>query len=167
MAHRRFTLRRACLLISLAISTAAFATASPERTQIGHNINVGPDEEVGELTCIGCSIYIRGQVAGEATAVGGSVYIEGNAQVAGDVTVVAGDVRLDKDVKVAGEVTLVGGEFHRDPQASISGNVTTVGGRGWIVPILLVPFVILGLIIAFIVWLVQRIRRPSLPPVPA
>jgi hypothetical protein len=166
MTHR-FPLLGAWVLISLAVSTAAFAADNPERTQIGHTINVGPNEEVGEVTCVGCSIYIRGQVAGDATAVGGNIYLEDHAQVAGDVTVVAGDVRLDKDVKVAGEVTLVGGEFRRDPQANISGDVTTVGGRGWIIPILLAPFAILGLIIAFVVWLVQRIRKPALPAVPA
>ena len=70
-------------------------------------------------------------------------------------------------MKVAGDVTVVGGGLRRDPQASISGDVTSVGGRGWVIPILLAPFVFLGLLIAFVVWLVQRIRRPSIPPVPA
>jgi hypothetical protein len=167
MVHCRFPLLSAWVLVSLAVSTAAFAMDRPERTQVGHNINVGPNEEVSDVTCVGCSIYIRGQVAGDATAVAGNIYIEDHAQVAGDVTAVAGDIRLDKDVKVAGDVTLVGGEFRREPQASISGDVTTVGGRGWIIPILLAPFIILGLMIALVIWLVQRIRRPPLPTVPA
>ena len=40
MTHR-FPLLGAWVLISLAVSTAAFAADNPERTQIGHNINVG------------------------------------------------------------------------------------------------------------------------------
>jgi hypothetical protein len=157
----------AVIVCGLTLSGSAFATPKPERTQFGHNISVGPNEEVGDVTCIGCSIRIRGQVSGDATSVGGSIFVEDQAQVAGDVTAVAGDARLDKDVKVAGDVTVVGGELHRDSQASISGDVTNMGGRGWIVVILLTPFLILGLLITLVVWLIRRARRPSIPPVPA
>jgi hypothetical protein len=169
MARRRChnRLLSALIVCCLTLSAAAFATAKPERTQIGHNISVGANEEVGEVTCVGCSIRIRGRVSGDATTVGGTIFIEDQGQVAGDVTAVAGDARLDKEVKVAGDVTVVGGELRHDPQASISGDVTTVGGRGWIIPILLTPFVILGLLIAFIVWFIRRLIGPSAPPVPA
>ena len=161
----RYRLRGAAVACFLILSTAAFAKANPDRTQFGHNISIGPNEEVSDVTCIGCSIRIRGQVSGDATTVGGSIFIEDQGQVAGDVTAVAGNARLDKEVKVAGDVTVVGGELRRDPQASISGDVTNVGGRGWIIPILLVPFVFLGLLIAFVVWIIQRISRPAAVPV--
>ena len=149
------------------LPTAAFAASNPDRTSWGHTLSIGPNEEAGDMTCLGCSIYIRGQVSGDATTVGGSIFIEDQGQVAGDVTAVAGDVRLDKEVKVAGDVTVVGGGLRRDPQAERLGDVTSVGGRGWVIPILLAPFVFLGLLIAFVVWLIQRSRRPSIPPVPA
>lgn len=152
---------------SLTLATAAFAAAKPERTQIGRNMTVDPNEEVGDVTCIGCSIRIRGQVAGDATTVGGNIFIEDQAQVAGDVTAVAGDIRIDKEVKVAGDLTVVGGYLRRDPQAVISGDVTTMGGRFWIIPILLSPFLILGLLIALVVWLIRRARRPSSPAMAA
>jgi hypothetical protein len=162
--YRLLSAAIACLLT---LSTVAFATAKADRTQIGHDISIGPTEQAADVTCIGCSIRIRGQISGDATAVGGSIFVEDQGQVAGDVTAVAGDARLDKEVKVGGEVTVVGGELRQDPHASISGDVTNVGGRGWIIPILLAPFAILGLLIAFVVWLVQRTRKPAIPPVPA
>ena len=149
------------LLVSL--SSAAFAKDNPSYTQFGHNITIGPNEKVGELTCFGCSIRVRGQVAGDVTTFGGSILLEDQAQVAGDITAFAGDVRLERGVKVAGEATVFAGQIHRDPQATISGDVTTMGGHGWLVPILLFPFVMLGLFIAFVIWIIQRVRRSSLP----
>jgi len=157
----------ALVLVCLVLSTPAFAKDKPSYTQVGHNITIGPNDQVGELTCFGCSIRVRGQVAGDVTAFGGSIVLEDQGQVAGDVTVFGGNVRLDRAVKVAGEVTVFGGEIRRDPTATISGDVTTMGGHGMLVPILLAPFVILGLLIALVIWLVQRTRRPSAPAMPA
>src|ERR1700683_4301031 len=163
MARRicRYRLLSAAIACLLAFSTGAFAKAKADRTQFGHDISIGPSEEVGDVTCIGCSIRTRGQIFGDATTVGGSIFIEGQGQVAGDVTAVAGDARLGNEVKVAG------GELRQDPHASVSGDVTNVGGRGWILPILVAPFAILGLLVALVVWLIQRARRPAIPPVPA
>jgi hypothetical protein len=155
-----------CALATAAFSMLAFTAAtgaqrSPDYTQIGHDINVSPGQEVGEVTCISCSIRIRGQVSGEATTVGGSIFIEDQAQVAGEVTAIAGDVRLDREVKVSGDVTVVGGEIRRAPEAQIAGDVTSVGGRAWIPLILIVPFLFLGLLIALVVWVIRRFRRPA------
>ena len=67
---------------------------------------------------------------------------------------------------MAGDLTTIGGTLRRDPQASVAGDVTTVGGGGgWIFLIFLLPFLFLGGIIALIIWLIQRSRRPA--PVPA
>src|SRR5580658_484674 len=162
MAGRLYPLL-ACLLVCLALSTSAFGSSNPDRTSWGHNISVGPNEEVGDLTCFGCSIRVRGQVAGDVTAFFGDIVIEDQAQVAGDVTAFGTTVRLDQGVKVAGDVTVLGGEIRRSPEASVRGDVTTMGGRGWIIPILLTPFVLLGLLIAFVVWLVRRRRQPLAP----
>jgi predicted acyltransferase (DUF342 family) len=153
----------AVALLCLALSSSAFAKDNPEYTQFGHNISIGPNEKVSELTCFGCSIHVRGQVTGDVTAFLGSIVIDDKAQVAGDVTAFGGNVRLGQGVQVAGDATVFGGEIRRDPQATISGDVTAMGGRGWLVPILLAPFVILGLMIAFVIWLVRRRRRPYAP----
>jgi hypothetical protein len=145
----------------LCLAGSAFAKENPSYTQVGHNISIGPNEKVGDLTCFGCSIRVRGEVAGDVTTFGGSIVIEDQAQVAGDLTAFGGDVRLDPEIKVAGDATVFGGQVRRDPKATISGDVTSMGGHAWLVPILLTPFVFLGLLIAFVIWLVQRVRRPS------
>jgi hypothetical protein len=79
------------------------------------------------------------------------------------VSIFGGDVRLDRGVRIAGDVSVFGGQIHRDPQATVSGDVTSFGGHGWLLPILLAPIVLLGLLVALIVWIVQRTRRPSVP----
>ena len=157
----------AVVLFCLTLSSASFAKNNPSYTQFGHSINIAPNQQVGELTCFACSIRVRGQVAGDVTAFGGSVAIEDQAEVSGDVTTFGGDLRLDHGVKVAGDATVFGGQIRRDAGASISGDVTSMGGRGWLVPIVLAPFVVLGLLVAFVIWLVQRMRRPSTPAMPA
>jgi hypothetical protein len=47
----------------------------------------------------------------------------------------------------------------------VAGDVTSMGGGGWVFLIFLLPFAFLGGIIALIIWLIQRSRRPV--PVPA
>jgi len=151
------------LLLWVAFSAAAFAKDNPSYTQVERNINVGPDDKVGDLTCFGCNIHIRGEVAGDVMTFGGSVSVEDQAQVAGDVSIFGGDARLDRGARVAGDVSVFGGRIHRDPLAAISGDVAAFGGHGWLLPILLTPIVLLGLLAALIVWIIQRARRPSLP----
>ncbi|MBI4461703.1 MAG: polymer-forming cytoskeletal protein, partial [Acidobacteria bacterium] len=53
------------------------ADAQRERVQVGRDIEVGPNETVGEAVCIGCSIRVQGIIRGEAVAVGGGIEIDG------------------------------------------------------------------------------------------
>jgi hypothetical protein len=164
--HRRrsYALSVPVLALScLALSVTAWAKDNPSYTQVGHTINVGPSDQVGDLTCFGCSIHVRGQVAGDVTAFGGSIILEDQAQVSGDATVFGGDLRLTKGVTVDGDATVFGGQLRRDPEAKVGGDVTSMGGRGWIVLIFLAPLVVLGLFVAFVIWLIQWLRRPSVP----
>jgi Polymer-forming cytoskeletal len=148
------------LLAVVVLVPAAFAKANSEYTQIGHDIRIAADQKTSDLTCINCSVYVRGQVAGGITTVHGNVVIEENGTVAGDVTAVLGDVRADRGTKIAGEVTAVGGAVHRHPEATIAGDVTALEGSIWFFLIVVAPILVLAGIIALIVWLVQR-RRPS------
>src|SRR4030088_1296817 len=86
-------------LFWVAFSTAAFAKDNPSYTQVGHNINVGSNDKVGDLTCFGCSIHVRGEVAGDVTAFGGSITLEDEAQVAGGATPVGGAARVERGVR--------------------------------------------------------------------
>ena len=161
----RFSPLRAFFVLAFAIFLAPYpswaAESNPDRVQFNHDIRIGPNDRVGDVTCIACSVHVRGQVSGDVTTVAGSVFLEQGASIAGDVTVVGGSVHAESGTQVAGELTAVGGTLVRDPQALVAGEVTTVGGGGWVFLILLIPFVVLGGIVALIIWLIQRSRRPA------
>lgn len=158
---RRLRFLSAGVIFLVALSSGAFADR--DRTQVGHTINIGPDEEVGDATCFGCSIRVRGHVSGDVTAFGGSVVVEDQGQVGVDATVFGGDIRIDKAAKIARDVTVFGGRIRRDPAATVGGDVTTMGGPGWIFLIFLAPLIFIGLFIALIVWIIRRLLRPSVP----
>jgi hypothetical protein len=160
----RLSLRlSACLLFVAALTATAFADGPHERTQTGHSISIGPGEEVSEATCFGCGIRVRGHVSGDVTAFGGSIIVEDEGQVGGDATTFGGSIRLDRGVSVHGDVTAFGGRIRRDPAATVGGDVNNLGGPGWIVLIVLLPFVFLALFVALIVWLIRRLLRPAAP----
>jgi hypothetical protein len=148
------------------LSAAAFADGSHDRTQFGHDITVGPGEEVSEVTCFGCSVRVRGRVAGDVTTFGGGVVLEDQGQVGGDLTSFGGNLRLEKEANIGGDVTVFGGRIHRDDSAKIGGDVSTFSGTFWLLLIFGLPFVILGAFIALIVWIVRMLTRPE-APVPA
>ena len=163
---RFFSLPALCLVaIFLLPSTKLAAESDPDRVQFKHDIRIGPNDKVGDVTCIGCSVHVRGQVSGDVTSIAGSVFLEQGASIAGDVTVVGGNARAENGTQVAGDLTAIGGNLVRAPQAAVAGDVTTLGGGGWVFTIFLLPFVFLGGIFALIIWLVQRSRHPA--PVPA
>ena len=149
------------LLCILALSTCVLAKGKPELTQFGHDIRVEPGESVADLTCINCSIYVAGESAGEATAIHGNIILEAGGSIAGDVTAVWGDVRMQPGSQIAGDVTAVAGGVRRSTGSSIAGDVTSLEGTKWLLAIILPPIFITGLIVALIIWLVQRSRRPA------
>jgi len=151
------------LLLATALSTAAFAEGRHDRTQFGHDINIGPGEEVGDVACFGCSVRVRGNVATDVTVFGGSVIIEDQGQVQGDAVVFGGGIRLDRNGKVGGDITVFGGQVRRDPAASVGGDVTNFGGAGWMFLIFALPLVFFGLFVALVVWLIMRLLRPAAP----
>jgi hypothetical protein len=146
-------------VLTLAIP-AAFASNGSEITQFGHDIRIGEDQQADVVTCFSCSVYVRGQVGGEITTFGGNVVIEEDGQVGGEVTTFLGDVRMDEGTQIGGEVTVFGGRVRRPPSAKIGGDVTVFQNKAWVYVVLLGPFLCLGGIIAFIVWLIRR-RRPA------
>ena len=154
--------RNAVLLLAavgVLFSVAAVAQQSSDQVHIGRAIYVQPQDKAGDLVCVACSIYIRGQVTGDAVAVGGSVVLEQGAQIAGGVTTVVGDVRLQTGTHIAGDVVAVAGMVRREPESQIAGDVTSLGGAGWMLLILGAPLVLLGAFVTLIIWLFQR-RRP-------
>jgi hypothetical protein len=151
------------LLFTVAGSTAALADGAHERTQFGHDIVVGANDEVGDATCFGCSVRIRGHVTGDVTTFGGSVIVEDTGEVAGDTTTFGGNVRLSRATKINGDLTVFGGRIRRDPEAMVHGDVTNLGGPIWLFLIFGLPLILLGAFIALVVWLIRRLLRPSVP----
>jgi len=159
----RLLVRLLAGLFLLAISTFALANESSDRTQVGHDITIGPDEEVSDATCFGCSVRVRGHVTSDVTVFGGSIVVEDQGEIGGDVTTFGGGVRLDKEARLGGDLTVIGGQIRRDPASSVAGDVTNFAGSIWLFLIFGLPLVILGGIIALIVLLVRRLMQPSLP----
>lgn len=160
MIRSMFHLAMVLSLVSFPCS-AALADGSQDRTHVGHNITIGPDEDAGDVTCFRCSVRIRGHVSSDVTAFGGSVFVEDQGEIDGDLTTFAGNVHLDKNVRVGGDVTVLGGHIRRDPAASVAGDVTTIGGLGWIILIALIPFLLFAAFIALIILLIRRLLRPA------
>ena len=146
-----------------ALSSTALAFGSPDRTQFGHNISIGPGEEVSDVTCFACSVRVRGHVSSDVTTFGGTIVVEDQGEIGGDITSFGGDVRLDKDGKVGGDITVFGGRLHRDGAATVGGDVTNFSGTGWLFLVFGLPLVMLGAISALIIWLIRRLMRPALP----
>jgi hypothetical protein len=153
------------LPLLLLCCAASFAASSPDRTQFGRDIHVSPGEKTADVTCINCSIYVRGQIAGDATAIHGNIVLETGAEVAGDLTAVWGNVRTESGTRIAGDITAVAGSVRRDPQSTASGDVTSLEGSRWLLAIIVPPIIFVGGILALIIWLVQRNRGRA--PVPA
>ena len=151
----------ACLLVPASPLAAA---TDPDRTQFNRDIRVEANDNVGDVTCIGCSVHVRGHVSGDVTTIAGSVIAEPGASIAGDLTTIGGSARLENGTQVAGDLTTIGGTLRRDPQAAIAGEITNLGGGGWILGIFLVPILFVGGIVALIIWLIQRSRRPVQVP---
>jgi hypothetical protein len=159
---RFFVLRTLCVLTILLVpSTALEAKANADRFQISHDIHIQPNDDVGDVTCINCSVYVLGRVSGDVTTVNGSILAEQGATISGDVTTVRGNVRLESGTQVAGDLTAIAGTAHRDPQATVGGDFTSMGGGGWVFLVFLLPFAVLGGIVALIIWLIQRSRHPA------
>jgi hypothetical protein len=151
----------ACVFLLVALFGLGFAEGG-ERTQVGHDITIGPNEEVSEATCFGCSVRVRGHVTTDVTVFGGNIVVEEQGQI-GEATVFGGGVRLEKEARVGGDVTVFGGQLRFDPSASVGGDVTNFAGSIWLFLIFGLPLAILGGIIALIVWIVRRLMQPSVP----
>lgn len=152
------------LLWVLIITTAARASNQPDRTQFGHDIRVEAGETVSDVTCFACNVYVHGQVGGDVTVFGGNVTLAENVTVSGDVTVFLGDARLGEGAKIMGDATIFGGMVRRQPGATVSGEQTDFKSKPLTVLMIASPFIVLGLIIALVVWLVQRGRRSVAVP---
>ena len=144
-------------------SLTAFAEDGHERTQFGSDINIGPNEEVGDVTCFFCSVRVRGHANGDVTVFFGSVVVEDQGEVGGDLTNFGSGIRISREAKVGGDVTAFGGQVRHDSAASIGGEITTFSGFIWLFLIFGLPLIVFGAFISLVVWGVRKLTRPSIP----
>jgi hypothetical protein len=116
------------LSLLVAITTAPtllLANDGHERVHFFQSINVGPDENVGDVVCIGCSIRMSGS-CGDAVAILGSIIIDGT--VKGDAVAVGGTIKLGEDAQVGGDTVGLGGGIVRHPAAVVKGEMVSQSG---------------------------------------
>jgi hypothetical protein len=151
-------------LAALAFCLFNSASASAQNREIvhfGRAVHVPAGQAVSEVTCILCSIYLASPAAGDVTAIGGSISLESGASVGGDVTAIAGNIRAESGVSVGGDATAIGGSIKTQPGTQIGGERTSMEGKGWLLLIFVLPFIVLGAIIAGVVWLIRYLLRPQ------
>ncbi len=147
-----------CVLVFLLAFSALSFAKDGDRVQFGKTISVEQDESAGDLVCIGCSIHMDG-TCGDVVAIGGSITV--NGEVKGDIVAVGGAVHLEESASVSGDVVTVGGRLYRHPNAEVRGNVSSQSGIPVFIALVVVPLFPVILIVAFVVWLVSRNRRPA------
>jgi hypothetical protein len=155
---------RLSTLVAIVIISSFAVAANPERFQLNHDIRVGPDDNPGDVTCLNCSVYVRGHVSGDIFTLNGNIFVEPSGQIGGDLATLGGDVRLEGGTQVGGDVAAIGGTVRRDSAAMVGGDVSAMGNRSWAVVIVSLPFFVLAGLVALIVWLVQRARHPAAAP---
>jgi hypothetical protein len=159
-------LRLVMLTAVLACGSAYTFAENRDLFQSNHDIRVEPGDKARDVTCLRCSIYVRGEVSGDVTAIGGNVILQDGAQVHGDTTSVFGDIRLEPETSAARDVTAVGGSVRRDPQAAVKGDVTSLEGGGWLMLIVVLPLVIFGGFLALVGWIVFWLVRRNRQRIP-
>jgi hypothetical protein len=120
------------VLVACGFAFAAFAqTASPqaqappqERVSYLRDIVVEKGETSSAVTCVLCSITVRGTVKGEAVAVWGNIEIEGNVE--GEAVAAGGRVVLHGAGSAEGEIVAVGGRVVRSGSGTVKGDVSEV-----------------------------------------
>jgi hypothetical protein len=156
MLHRAHWLLAAALLL-LMVTPQTLHARNGDQVHIGQSITVGQNENAGDLVCIGCSIRMEG-TCGDVVAVGGSIMVDG--RVKGDVVAVGGGALLGDNAAVSGDVVTIGGHLSRHANAVVKGDISEQSGALVLLGIFLVPLLPLIVIVALVVWLVRRNRRP-------
>ena len=159
MTARRCAILLSLLVLTVVAPTQVFAKGGGDRVQFFQSINVGSDEQVGDVVCLFCSIRMAG-TSGDTVAILGDVVVDGT--VTGDVVSVGGGVKLGEDSSVAGDAVAIGRGLYRHPNAVVKGETVSQSGPivflGLVIGLVVVPLLPIILIVALIVWLVRRPR---------
>ena len=108
------------LLVFLLIPSAG----AQDSTHMLRNVVIDAGEQAGDVTCIGCSVRVRGAFRGDIVTIGGGIEIEGT--ITGDAVAVGGSIRVRPGARVEGDALAIGGIVRRDADAAVSGNMVSV-----------------------------------------
>lgn len=143
------------LVVTLAVPTASFANDGGDRVQFFQSITVDPDDHVGDVVCIFCSVRMAGS-CGDAVAIFGNLVIDGS--VSGDAVSVGGGIKLGEDARVSGDSVAIGQGVYRHPNAVVKGQVVSEAGPAILLGLVVIPLLPVIVVVALVVWLVRRNR---------
>ncbi len=99
-----------------------------DRLVTGGSLRIDKDDVVKDVTVLGGSVDVFGDVTGDLTVLGGSARVHKDGHVERDATAIGGSLDIDDGAMVDGDVGVVGGLLTRQPGAIIHGDV--IKGKG-------------------------------------
>jgi hypothetical protein len=92
-----------------------------DRVVTGGHVTIQKDETVGDVTVLGGSLDVYGDVEGDLAVFGGESEVREGGEVHGDAVTLGGSLTIDDGADVDGDVSVIGGSLHRGDKASIGG----------------------------------------------
>ena len=92
-----------------------------DRVVTGGHVTIEKDEAVGDVTVLGGSLDVLGEVEGDLAVFGGNVHVHEGGHVHGDAAVIGGTLNVDDGASIDGDVGLVGGNLKKGDHAHIGG----------------------------------------------
>jgi hypothetical protein len=93
----------------------------PDRVVTGGHVTIQKGETVGDVTVLGGSLDVYGDVEGDLAVFGGESEVHEGGEVHGDAVTLGGSLTIDDGADVDGDVSVIGGSLHRGDKASIGG----------------------------------------------
>ncbi len=94
-----------------------------DRTVTGGHLTIEKGESVGDVTVLGGSVDVLGDVQGDLGVFGGSAHLHDGGEVHGDAVTLGGSLEIDDGATVDGDVTRIGGSVGKRGKAHVGGTV--------------------------------------------
>lgn len=155
MTVRAFAILASLVALMVLAPALLMANDGGDRVQFFQSITVDPDDHVGDVVCIFCSIRMAG-TCGDAVAIFGNIVVDGT--VTGDTVSVGGGIKLGEDARLSGDAVGIGQGVYRHPDSTVKGQVVSQAGPVILLGLIVIPLLPVILVVALVVWLVRRNR---------
>ena len=142
-------------VLTVVVPCSLFANDGGDRVQFFQSIDIGPDDHVGQVVCMFCSVRMAG-TADQVVSIMGNIIVDGTVNE--DVVTVGGGIKLGEDANVGGDAVAVGRGLYRHPNAVVKGEVVSQSGPIILLGLIIVPLLPIFVVVALIVWLLRRNR---------